>query len=346
MDKRSLMAIALTFVILVGWQAFYAAPQQKKLAAKRVAELREKERADSLAALERGGCRGGNARRVGPGRHDARGAGRIAGERGRVPSSRRRDGRRGENNGRDRQDDGCALERRRGGRERHLRQLQTERRELGRARSRRGGGRARARPSAERRMEEALRARVRGARRRRAGRRQRPRRARRGARKRRSFSNARGLRASTSRSGSPFSRGGYVVGVAIALKREGAMANSGAYSIGWESGLATSETNVKLEQTKFAALGMVGEEFYQVPLAKFSKETRRAYDGTVVWAGARTKYFLSALVATKGKQGLRARSSSSASGPRAMWDTRSHIRSGAIRARSRIRSRGISDRST
>ena len=100
-----------------------------------------------------------------------------------------------------------------------------------------------------------------------------------------------------------FSRDGYVVGVTIALRREGEMARSGAYSIGWESGLATSETNIKLEQMKFAALGMVGAEYYQAPLAKFSKETRRSYDGTVVWAGARTKYFLSALIAAKENRG-------------------------------------------
>jgi len=96
-----------------------------------------------------------------------------------------------------------------------------------------------------------------------------------------------------------FSRGGYAVLITVALEREGEMAHTGAYSLGWESGMAPTEPNLRLELMKFAALGMVGEEFYQAPVNKFSKETRRAYDGTVVWAGARTKYFLSALIAAK-----------------------------------------------
>ena len=133
------------------------------------------------------------------------------------------------------------------GRERHLRRFQEEGREPRRARSRRGRGRARARPSAERRMEEALRG---SASRRSSTARPSPT-ARascsaRGARRRRSFSGARGPRASTSKSGSPSRAADTPSASAIALRREGEMAHSAAYSIGWESGLASSETDLKL----------------------------------------------------------------------------------------------------
>jgi YidC/Oxa1 family membrane protein insertase len=93
-----------------------------------------------------------------------------------------------------------------------------------------------------------------------------------------------------------FSRSGYAVGVAISLKREGEMAATTAYSLGWECGLATTEANARLDERRFAALGRIGDEFYQVPMTKFSKENHRTYEGTIVWAAARTKYFLSSLI--------------------------------------------------
>jgi len=53
MDKRSILAIGVTFLILLLWQAVFIAPKQRELARKQAAELREKPRADSLASLER-----------------------------------------------------------------------------------------------------------------------------------------------------------------------------------------------------------------------------------------------------------------------------------------------------
>jgi YidC/Oxa1 family membrane protein insertase len=100
-----------------------------------------------------------------------------------------------------------------------------------------------------------------------------------------------------------FRRSGYAVGVTIVLGREGELAGTSAYSLGWECGLSPTEANLRTEHLKFATFGMVGEELYQASLAKFSKETRRSFDGTIVWAGARTKYFLSALITTAGNRG-------------------------------------------
>lgn len=303
MDKRSLMAIALTFVILIGWQAFFVAPQQKKLAAKRATELREKERADSLAALDRGVAEEETLAVSGapdtmsatPGAAVASagafllpggatiGEARITvvtekmkvvlssagGEVESVtfPSFKRKDGSPVELVPGE-AEGGLVLALLQNGEWKRLSALGFEAFVDGApvadsARVVLGEGREKAEVLFKR----------------------------------------------TGPSGEyvekrlAFSRDGYVVGLTIALKREGEMAASGAYSIGWESGLATSEADIKLEQTKFAALGMVGAEYYQVGMNKFSKETRRSYDGTVVWAGARTKYFLSALVASKEDRG-------------------------------------------
>jgi YidC/Oxa1 family membrane protein insertase len=303
MDKRSLMAIGLTFVILIGWQAFYAAPQQKKLAAERAAAVRVKERADSLAALERGVAEeetlavSGSPDTLGAARGTApadTGAfllpgGAAAGEAritvvtdmikvvlssggGEVESVtfnnfKRKDGSPVELIPAE-AEGGLALALLRNGEWKKLSGLGFEAFVDGApvadsARVVLGEGRETA---------EILFKRL-------------------------------GPSGEYVEKRLTFSRGGYSVGVKVAFRREGEMASSGAYSIGWESGLASSETNIKLEQTKFAALGMVGAEYYQAPLSKFSKETRRAYDGTVVWAGARTKYFLSALIASKENRG-------------------------------------------
>ncbi|MFA4946900.1 MAG: membrane protein insertase YidC [Candidatus Krumholzibacteriia bacterium] len=299
MDKRSLMAIGLTFVILIGWQVFYAAPQQKKLAADRAAEVRVKERADSLAALERGvaeeetlavsgspdtpgAAPAGTSAFLLPGGATTVAAritivtdkmkvvlSSVGGEVESVAfaSFKRKDGSPVELVPAE-AEGGLAIGLLQNGEWKKLSGLGFEAFVDGApvadsARVVLGEGRETA---------EILFKRL-------------------------------GPGGEYVEKRLTFSRGGYSVGVKVAFRREGEMESSGAYSIGWESGLASSETNIKLEQTKFAALGMVGAEYYQVPLSKFSKETRRAYDGTVVWAGARTKYFLSALIASKENRG-------------------------------------------
>ena len=55
MDKRSFLAIAVTFVILLAWQILYLGPRQKEVTARRSAAMVEKARADSIAAIEQGG---------------------------------------------------------------------------------------------------------------------------------------------------------------------------------------------------------------------------------------------------------------------------------------------------
>jgi len=52
MDRRSLLAIVITFAILIGWEALYMAPKRNELARRHAAELESGRQADSLAALE------------------------------------------------------------------------------------------------------------------------------------------------------------------------------------------------------------------------------------------------------------------------------------------------------
>jgi YidC/Oxa1 family membrane protein insertase len=294
MDKRSLLAIALTFVILIGWQALFVAPKQRELAKQRITELREKQRADSIAALQEGTAKADtlstastdDTLRAAPANAGAFliGGGEAPPARitvttgtmtvvlsstgGEIESVtfnafRKKDGSAVElvpagSGG------GLAIGLLQGGEWKKLSRLGFEAFVDGApvADSSHvvlGEGRDTAQVLFRRAgpAGEYVEKRL------------------------------------------TFSRSGYAVGLSVAIAREGTMVHTGAYSLGWESGMASTESSSRLDHMKFAALGMVGGELYQASAAKFSKETRRSYDGTVVWAGARTKYFLSALITAK-----------------------------------------------
>ena len=295
MDKRSLLAIALTFVILIGWQALFVAPKQNELARKRMTELREKQRADSIAALEEGVA---EAETLSSGRTDdtlgaapaGAGAFLLPGDEG-VPPAR------------------ITVETgtmkvvlsSAGGEIESVTLSGFKKKdgspvELVPAEARGGLAIGLLQDGAWSKLSDlGFEAFVDGA----------PVGDGAGVVLDETRDTAQVLFRRAGPSGEyiekrlTFFRSGYAVRLALALVREGAMAHTSAYSLGWESGMASTESNLSLEHAKFAALGMVGGELYQAPLGKFSKETRRAYDGTVVWAGVRTKYFLSALISAK-----------------------------------------------
>ncbi|MCK4351377.1 MAG: membrane protein insertase YidC [Candidatus Krumholzibacteria bacterium] len=90
---------------------------------------------------------------------------------------------------------------------------------------------------------------------------------------------------------------GYEVVLDIEVRREGWLKDTDAYAVGWEGGMAVNEKDVQGDVRQFASLGTVGEEYYQEPVRKFSKKKEKIHEGgMVIWAGARTKYFLSALI--------------------------------------------------
>jgi len=93
-----------------------------------------------------------------------------------------------------------------------------------------------------------------------------------------------------------FQRDGYDFGVSVWIKREGDLLSTTGYGLVWDAGLSVTEKNKKYDLRQFASLGMVGDEFYQIPLRNFKKTKSRREEGTVIWAGARTKYFLVASI--------------------------------------------------
>ncbi|UCF04521.1 MAG: membrane protein insertase YidC [bacterium] len=98
-------------------------------------------------------------------------------------------------------------------------------------------------------------------------------------------------------------REGYEIGLDVTIRREGELRNTDAYDLSWECGMAATEKDEKGDKRQFASLGRVGDEFYKESMSKFGKEQEKPHEGMVVWAGARTKYFLSALLPVRRRAG-------------------------------------------
>jgi YidC/Oxa1 family membrane protein insertase len=101
-----------------------------------------------------------------------------------------------------------------------------------------------------------------------------------------------------------FSSEGYEVELSVSITREGELRQSQGYAVSWESGIALNEKDHRGELRQLAALGRVGEENYKEGVGKFSKEkTKGPNPGMVSWAGVRSKYFLCALITKEERSG-------------------------------------------
>jgi YidC/Oxa1 family membrane protein insertase len=101
-----------------------------------------------------------------------------------------------------------------------------------------------------------------------------------------------------------FVNAGYEILLAVEMKREGWLRETSGYSLLWQCGMAVNEKDAAGDMRQFAAAGMVGEEYYQEAARKFAKEKEKSHEGMVAWAAARTKYFLSAVIPERQKSGM------------------------------------------
>ncbi len=82
----------------------------------------------------------------------------------------------------------------------------------------------------------------------------------------------------------------------VKINREGPLRNAGAYRVTWDCGLSVTEEKEDWDRRSFASMGRAGDEFYKEDLGDFKDAEEKPQQGMVVWMGARTKYFLSALI--------------------------------------------------
>lgn len=93
-----------------------------------------------------------------------------------------------------------------------------------------------------------------------------------------------------------FVRGSYEAALAVTIGREGVLSETGAYSVSWSCGVALNEKDKKWEKRQLASMGKVGEDIYTESARSFGKTGLKEQEGVVVWAGARSKYFLTAVL--------------------------------------------------
>lgn len=78
--------------------------------------------------------------------------------------------------------------------------------------------------------------------------------------------------------------------------------------VAWPAGIAATEPDSVTEYREFRAVARVGEEIHKVKYSDLAKgdgsKGRRAYEGTVSWAGVQGKYFLSSVIEAQPQRGV------------------------------------------
>lgn len=301
MDKRSFLAIAVTFVILLAWQILYLGPRQKEVTARRSTAMAEKARADSIAAVERGGDGPSGARieieNVARERGSSEDEGMNAGD---APDADFFADDTGTPEKRISIDTGKMIV-----------SLTSRGAEITSVRlpgfKRPDGGEVELVPEGERGAialsvekdgawksfsENLFDVRING---KPAERGEEIVLSERGPRAEILFAK-RGAGGEAIEKKFVFSRDSYEAELTVTMERKGELAGTAGYAVSWEPGLALNEKNEKQERQKIASLGRVGDEFYKEDSGKFAKTGKFEHDGTVFWAGARSRYFISAII--------------------------------------------------
>ncbi len=70
--------------------------------------------------------------------------------------------------------------------------------------------------------------------------------------------------------------------------------------VGWTGGIPQAELNAKTDESTYGAVLSVGKNIERVHAGKFKKENEKTYSGAVHWVAARNKYFMAAIVPAGG----------------------------------------------
>jgi YidC/Oxa1 family membrane protein insertase len=77
-------------------------------------------------------------------------------------------------------------------------------------------------------------------------------------------------------------------------------ANGLSCALSWGYGLPITEANVRADVSNLAAISLLGDEFVKYKMGDFKKEPVRTEEGNVRWSGVRNKYFIAAMIPTRG----------------------------------------------
>lgn len=92
----------------------------------------------------------------------------------------------------------------------------------------------------------------------------------------------------------------YVVGFDIELRGSSTQLEKIDCLVGWTGGLSLTDVNAKEELRNVATVSLLGTEMFRDDLNSFKKTAFKEHDGNVKWTGAKSRYFIAALVPPQG----------------------------------------------
>jgi len=97
-----------------------------------------------------------------------------------------------------------------------------------------------------------------------------------------------------------FKQGSYVVGLDLELRGFSSQEEKLECLVGWRGGLSLTETNMKEELRNIATVSLLGTEFFQDHLNAFKKDPAKEHSGSVKWTAVRSRYFVAAFIPPEG----------------------------------------------
>jgi len=97
-----------------------------------------------------------------------------------------------------------------------------------------------------------------------------------------------------------FRDGSYVIDLALELRGISSQKEKLECLVGWSGGLSLSETNTREELRNLATVSLLGTELFRDDMGSFKKAPVKEHSGTVRWTAVRSRYFLAAFIPPEG----------------------------------------------
>ena len=97
-----------------------------------------------------------------------------------------------------------------------------------------------------------------------------------------------------------FRDGSYVIGLDIEFRGISSQQEKLECLVGWSGGLSLTETNMREELRNISTVSLLGTELFQDHLGSFKKAASKEHSGNVKWTAVRSRYFIAAFIPPEG----------------------------------------------
>jgi YidC/Oxa1 family membrane protein insertase len=97
-----------------------------------------------------------------------------------------------------------------------------------------------------------------------------------------------------------FRDGNYVIGLEIELRGISSQQEKLECLVGWSGGLSLTETNRREELRNISTVSLLGTELFRDYLGSFRKAASKEHSGSVKWTAVRSRYFIAAFIPPEG----------------------------------------------